>query len=108
VQKELIDIYRNRVQSSVVYVQRLTGYLGELDNFLRIISPRILISKSLYKNYKKTSNPSEFKLANHEHNNELKLFLTTQEGMITVSTNGMQIRVRSFNNGELTNGIARE
>ena len=98
VQRELIDIYHNRIQSNVLYIPQLKGNLRSFNDFLNIVSPEILIvnrGKDSLRKYLDKNVP------NFDTHRKSKFVETTKEGMVAISTDGREIRKRTFNNGDL-------
>jgi len=91
VQRELVDVYSDKIKSKVVYIPRLDRLLRDEADFLNAVSPAILISSG----HKKS-------LSNAHEREDTNLFETSHEGMVTIITDGNEIRVNSFVSGELS------
>lgn len=97
VQRELADIYRERVQSEVVYVPELDNFEG-IKKFLNAFSPKILILNQTFDDFGKSY---ERRVLNSDNQTEWKLIETKKEGMVSISTDGIDLRVSTFNSGDL-------
>ena len=98
VQRELMGIYHNRIQSKVVYVPALKGNFEVINNFLNTFSPDILIINDTLDSSRRFF---ERGASNYRHHIKSKLIETRREGTVAISTDGIDLRVRSFNNGDL-------
>lgn len=98
VQSELIDTYSNRIQSNVVYVSQLGGNLRVLRDFLITSSPDILIVNDSFDSFQRVFGKGGPVFENHKRS---KLIETKREGMVSISTDGVDLRVRTFNDGEV-------
>ncbi|MBI4228258.1 MAG: hypothetical protein HY693_00915 [Deltaproteobacteria bacterium] len=97
VQRELIDIYHKRIQSNVLYLPQLKGNLRLFNDFLNIVSPEILVvnrAKDCFGNY------FDKGVSYFDIHRKSKFVETTRDGMVAISTDGMEIKTRTFNNGE--------
>ncbi|MGB7292412.1 MAG: DNA internalization-related competence protein ComEC/Rec2 [Thermodesulfobacteriota bacterium] len=98
VQRELMDIYHNRIQPKVVYVPALKRNSEVTNNFLNTFSPDILIVNDTLGSIGKFYESGDSNLSNHKKS---KLIETRKEGTVAISTNGIDLRVRTFTNADL-------
>jgi hypothetical protein len=98
VQRELMDIYHNEVQSKVVYVSHFDANLELIKNFLNTFSAKILVVNRTFDGFGKSYEVGVLDLNNRK---KWKLIETKKEGMVSISTDGIDLRVKTFNSGDL-------
>jgi beta-lactamase superfamily II metal-dependent hydrolase len=98
VQRELIDTYHNRIRSKVVYIPALKGNFEVTNDFLNTLSPEIVIVNGTFDGIRRLYERDASDLNNHK---KAKLIETGKEGMVAIGTDGIDLRVRTFNNGDL-------
>jgi competence protein ComEC len=98
VQRELMDIYHNRVQSKVVYVSHFDANFEVIKNFLNTFSAKILVVNRTIDGFGKSYELGVLDLKNQK---EWKVIETKKEGMVSISTDGIDLRVKTFNSGDL-------
>jgi len=83
VQKELMEIYKDRIEGGVLYIPRISG-LGTAG-FIPTISPKIVVTN--------TASPTIMSAYGSQNPNILQ---TDIKGTVTVLTDGNQVRVKTF------------
>lgn len=84
VQNELIEIYRERIKCSVLYVPRISGV--NTRGFISTVSPRFIVTNATY------SSPS----VSNDIVNQITVFQTDTQGTVTVLTDGKMLRVKTY------------
>jgi competence protein ComEC len=86
VQKELLEVYNEKIESSVVYIPRISR--GNMTDFIRAVSPKIIITNAAYGNF--------LKLTDITKPDNTRVFRTDTQGTVTVLTDGNKIRVKTL------------
>lgn len=89
VQKELTDLYGDKIKSSVLFIPRITTDDTFL-RFIRAVSPRVLIADTIEKPGKLGDTGSS------ELPETVSTFETGTEGAVTVHTNGKELRIKTY------------
>lgn len=90
VQSELIETYKDRIRSSVLY---LFVKQKDITDFVTAISPMIIVTNSGFQNFNESHYPRRI---NDYDKKTPDIFQTDKQGTTTVLTDGKQIRVRTF------------
>ena len=98
VQRQLMDTYHSRIQSKVVYVPAFKGGFAVTNDFLNTLSPEIVVVNGVIDGIRKLHETDASEFNNHTKS---KLIETGKEGMVAIGTDGKELRVRTFNNGDL-------
>lgn len=98
VQRELMDTYHSRIQSKAVYVPAFKGGFAVTNDFLNTLSPEIVVVNGTFDGIKTLN---ERGASDFNHHTKSKLIETGKEGMVAIGTDGIDLRVRTFNNGDL-------
>ncbi len=93
VQDELLETYRDRIESSVLYIPRVPDRQKDISDFIRAVSPRIIVSNTALRNL---SNPPDMRILNSRENPSPSIFPIDENGSVTMLTDGKQIRVKTF------------
>ncbi|HEX3033595.1 MAG TPA: DNA internalization-related competence protein ComEC/Rec2 [Thermodesulfobacteriota bacterium] len=95
VQEELIEIYRNRIRSSVLYMPVISGRF--VRDFIETVSPHIIVINTVSQGLPKV--PDTFK---YNGSGEFKpsFFRTSSQGAVTILTDGKRVKVRTFVDGK--------
>ncbi len=81
VQKELIEIYADKIRSSVLYVPRVSGF--DNRDFISAVSPKILVTRVAYRKQGDLFTKTAF-------------FHSDTQGTVTVLTDGKMLRVKTY------------
>lgn len=98
VQRELMHTYHSRIQSKVVYVPALGEQFVVAGDFLNTLSPEIVVVNRTFDGISRLYETDAFGINNDKKS---KLIETGEEGMVAICTDGIDLRVRTFNNGDL-------
>jgi competence protein ComEC len=90
VQNELIEIYRGRIESSVLYLPRVFKKQKDVTDFIRTVSPKIIVTDTVSQSLPPNVSSYIYK------NRSPGVFQTDVQGTVTVLTDGKQIRVKTF------------
>jgi competence protein ComEC len=86
VQNELIEIYQDRIKSSLLYTTKLSGMT---TNFISVVSPKVIVT-----------NNAEATIAAPNHREKADtptaVFQTGTQGTVTVLTDGSILRVKTY------------
>ncbi|HEX9830812.1 MAG TPA: DNA internalization-related competence protein ComEC/Rec2 [Thermodesulfobacteriota bacterium] len=86
VQNELIEIYQDRIKSSLLYTPRIAGMTA---NFISVVSPRVIVTNTAKATLLV---PNDIKKADIQ----TTVFQTGTQGTVTVLTDGRILRVKAY------------
>jgi beta-lactamase superfamily II metal-dependent hydrolase len=83
VQRELVDVFRDRIKGGVLYIPRISE-VG-IVSFIHTVSPKSVV----------TNSASQAIMSAYEYKS-LGVFQTDTQGTVTFLTDGNQVRVKTF------------
>jgi competence protein ComEC len=81
----LVESHRDKIQSEVIYLPRVFKGREGISEFISIASPRVIVTNSFLESISKLNNHSK-----------PTVYQTDTEGLVTVLTDGKEIRVKTF------------
>jgi competence protein ComEC len=90
---ELNETYKDRIRSRVLYVPKFFEREKNITDFVKTVSPRVIVTNSGFQNSNKPHRPRG---TNDYDKETLDVFQTDTQGTITVLTDGKEIRVKTF------------
>jgi beta-lactamase superfamily II metal-dependent hydrolase len=87
VQNELIEIYRHRIKSSLLYVPRISG--ENTRGFISMVSPRVIVTNRVYSTFLISADTKK-------SDSQTAFFQTDTQGTVTVLTDGKMLRIKTY------------
>lgn len=87
VQKEMLELYGNEIDSTVLYIPNITKEKSH-TYFIKYLSPMILITGN--------TEITESQLKEITSNEDVQILLTDKNGKVTITFEGGELKVRSF------------
>jgi competence protein ComEC len=87
VQNELIEIYRHRIKSSLLYVPRISG--ENTRGFISMVSPRVIVTNRVYSTFLISAGTKK-------SDSQTAFFQTDTQGTVTVLTDGKMLRIKTY------------
>jgi Predicted hydrolase (metallo-beta-lactamase superfamily) len=91
VQKELVEIYGDRIRSDILYLSRVSEQI--IPNFIQTVSPQIVVVNAASG---RSSGMFDTIRTYGSANSKPSVFQTELQGTVTILTDGERIRVRTY------------